>query len=140
MYRIFCKGSLTGPHTTGHFSKIILHVLVIWITNNDTEICFHVCALHIILLCRVRCSISFIHARYVFSLKTDDRYNRALLFQREQANILSVEDMQRVMRLNRWQTDPLSLGSSGNAIAARWDLGIQPEIMPQLHWYLRKDG
>ena len=98
------------------------------------------CALHLILLYLVSYSICFIHARYVFSFKTDDRYNRALLFHREQANILSVEDMQRVMRLNRWQTDPLSLGSSGNAIAARWDLDIQPEIIPQLHWYLGKDG
>jgi hypothetical protein len=50
------------------------------------------------------------------------RYFRALLFDREQKNISSLYDMQRVMSLNKWQTDPLSRNNSGFAISSRFDL------------------
>ena len=44
---------------------------------------------------------------------------RARLFDREQRDILNLEDLKRVLRLNRFQTDPLSEGNPANAISAR---------------------
>ena len=44
---------------------------------------------------------------------------RARLFSREQHGIRSLPDMQRVLRLNRYEEDPLSGGNPANAIAAR---------------------
>eukprot|EP00873_Tetraselmis_striata_P025707 jgi/Tetstr1/445971/TSEL_000300.t1 len=51
---------------------------------------------------------------------------RAKLFAREQSKIANLRDFMSLMRLNRYQSDPLSLGSPANAIAARYDLEPVP--------------
>lgn len=51
---------------------------------------------------------------------------RARIFLREQPSVSGMCDMRRVMALNRYQTDPLSAGCPGNAIAARLDLPALP--------------
>lgn len=62
------------------------------------------------------------------------RYFRALIFDREQKNISSLYDMQRVMSLNKWQTDPLSRNNSGFAISSRFDLSTYDPI-PSLGFF-----
>jgi len=52
--------------------------------------------------------------------------NRAKIFQREQSKIKTVGDMKRLMRLNEYETDPISAGCPGEAIAARYDLPAVP--------------
>jgi len=47
---------------------------------------------------------------------------RAKIFAREQSKIKDVESLKKLMRLNKYQTDPLSAGCPGEAIAARYDL------------------
>ncbi|GAX78296.1 hypothetical protein CEUSTIGMA_g5738.t1 [Chlamydomonas eustigma] len=47
---------------------------------------------------------------------------RAKLFAREQKNVVSLVDMKRVIRLNRFQQDDLSGGDPAHAIASRYDL------------------
>jgi len=47
---------------------------------------------------------------------------RAKIFAREHTKIKDVESMKTLMRLNKYQTDPLSAGCPGEAIAARYDL------------------
>jgi hypothetical protein len=56
---------------------------------------------------------------YIYSYSSS---YRSELFAREVKNISNVEDMMRVMQLNRYQTDPLSLDSPELAIASRYDL------------------
>eukprot|EP00419_Tripos_fusus_P011299 CAMPEP_0172665738 /NCGR_PEP_ID=MMETSP1074-20121228/7422_1 /TAXON_ID=2916 /ORGANISM="Ceratium fusus, Strain PA161109" /LENGTH=623 /DNA_ID=CAMNT_0013482079 /DNA_START=84 /DNA_END=1955 /DNA_ORIENTATION=+ len=47
---------------------------------------------------------------------------RAQIFRRDQASIESDEDMQRVMRYNRFQTDPIAHGDPCGQLACRADL------------------
>lgn len=47
---------------------------------------------------------------------------RATIFRRDALTIMSVEDLKSFMRYNEYETDPLSLGSAANQIAARYDL------------------
>lgn len=47
---------------------------------------------------------------------------RAQVFRRDQATVESDEDMQRIMRYNRYQTDPLARGNTCNQLACRKDL------------------
>lgn len=47
---------------------------------------------------------------------------RAKIFAVQQAKIQSLKDFQYVMQYNEWQTDPLSQGDPGKAIASRYDL------------------
>jgi len=60
---------------------------------------------------------------------------RARIFAREQSSVQNICDMKRVMRFNQYQTDPLSEGCPGNAIAARHDLmpvsGRSCDISPE---------
>ncbi|KXZ50243.1 hypothetical protein GPECTOR_17g881 [Gonium pectorale] len=51
---------------------------------------------------------------------------RARIFSREQGSIASRADLQALMRLNRYQHDPLSGGMPNAAIAARYDLPALP--------------
>jgi len=47
---------------------------------------------------------------------------RAQIFLRDQSKVQILDDMKRIMRYNKWQTDPLSLGDSCNGISSRCDL------------------
>lgn len=47
---------------------------------------------------------------------------RARLFAREAPDVNDLEDLKEVLRLNRYEMDPISAGCPGNAIAARYDL------------------
>jgi len=47
---------------------------------------------------------------------------RANIFRRDQGNVVTLENMQDIMRSNNYQTDPFSLGDPCNAISARCDL------------------
>lgn len=58
--------------------------------------------------------------------------NRAQIFHREQATIHSLQDMRRVMRHNKWQSDPLSKGCPQLAIAARFDISSSKCKFPEL--------
>jgi hypothetical protein len=49
---------------------------------------------------------------------------RAQLFRRDQARIESDEDMQRLMRYNRFQTDPIAHGDPCSQFACRADLNL----------------
>lgn len=49
---------------------------------------------------------------------------RANIFRQHQSGINTLQDMQMMMQYNQFQTDPLSLSDSCNAIAARGDLEI----------------
>jgi len=51
---------------------------------------------------------------------------RAQLFRREADDIDSLDDLKEVLRLNRYDMDPISAGCPGNAIAARYDLKPKP--------------
>lgn len=57
-----------------------------------------------------------------------DKNPRALMFARDVPSITSVDDMKRIMRYNKWQTDPLAITEgqtepdAGNGISARYDL------------------
>eukprot|EP00762_Andalucia_godoyi_P002199 ANDGO_07625.mRNA.1 Phospholipase B-like protein B len=47
---------------------------------------------------------------------------RSLIFRRDASAVQSVEAMARIMRYNKFQTDPLSSGNPENAIMSRFDL------------------
>jgi hypothetical protein len=47
---------------------------------------------------------------------------RANIFRRDQGNVKTINDMKVLMRYNEYQTDPLSKGDAGYAIASRKDL------------------
>uniref|UniRef100_A0A7S4VGZ1 Phospholipase B-like n=1 Tax=Alexandrium monilatum TaxID=311494 RepID=A0A7S4VGZ1_9DINO len=51
---------------------------------------------------------------------------RAQIFRRDQARIESDEDMQRVMRYNRFETDPVAHGDPCSQLACRSDLSPSP--------------
>eukprot|EP01134_Creolimax_fragrantissima_P003660 CFRG3660T1 len=51
-----------------------------------------------------------------------ERCPRANIFREQQLTVSDVQSMQRIMRYNDFENDPLSLGQPGNAIAGRWDL------------------
>jgi len=51
---------------------------------------------------------------------------RAQIFRRDQASIMSDADMQRVMRYNQFQTDPIAHGDSCSQLACRADLAAEP--------------
>merc|ERR1719221_1761140 len=53
---------------------------------------------------------------------------RAQIFRRDQATIRSDEDMQRLMRRNKFQTDPIAHGDSCAQIACRADLATDPAL------------
>lgn len=59
-----------------------------------------------------------------------DKNPRGLMFARDAPGITGVEDMKRIMRYNRWQTDPLAITEGqtdpdpGNGISARYDLRL----------------
>lgn len=55
-------------------------------------------------------------------LTSFERNPRGLMLARGQKNVYNLEDMMHLMRYNNWQNDPLSLGSAGLAISARYDL------------------
>ncbi|EFJ52468.1 hypothetical protein VOLCADRAFT_86598 [Volvox carteri f. nagariensis] len=63
---------------------------------------------------------------------------RAMIFSREQSQLSSLTDIQTLMRLNRYQTDPLSLGLPNNAIAARYDLPAAIDGSGQPHNWTRR--
>mmetsp|Transcript_26334 Transcript_26334/g.73628 ORF Transcript_26334/g.73628 Transcript_26334/m.73628 type:complete len:590 (-) Transcript_26334:224-1993(-) len=48
---------------------------------------------------------------------------RAQIFRRDQGRVSSDEDMQRILRYNNFQKDPLARGSPNDQLAARGDLG-----------------
>jgi hypothetical protein len=64
------------------------------------------------------------------------RYFRGEMFAREQVNIHALLDMQRVMSLNKWQTDVLSRNNSGFAISSRFDLSTYDPV-PSLGFFYR---
>jgi len=49
---------------------------------------------------------------------------RAQIFARDQGKVSSLDDMKKIMRYNKFQTDPLSLGNSCNSISSRCDLNF----------------
>eukprot|EP00928_Gymnodinium_smaydae_P010140 TRINITY_DN13808_c0_g1_i1.p1 TRINITY_DN13808_c0_g1~~TRINITY_DN13808_c0_g1_i1.p1 ORF type:complete len:636 (-),score=108.19 TRINITY_DN13808_c0_g1_i1:401-2215(-) len=51
---------------------------------------------------------------------------RAQIFRRDQATIASDEDMQRVMRYNKFQVDPIAQQDSCSQLACRADLELEP--------------
>ncbi|EGC34261.1 hypothetical protein DICPUDRAFT_153576 [Dictyostelium purpureum] len=51
---------------------------------------------------------------------------RAKIFRRDAQKVYSLNDMQGIMTMNNYKTDPYSGGYPGNAIAARYDLGGGP--------------
>ncbi len=55
---------------------------------------------------------------------------RARIFRRDAANVTCLADMKRLLRYNRFQTDPLSGGNPAAAIAARYDLDPVPTPSP----------
>jgi len=55
-------------------------------------------------------------------LFTYNQCPRAKIFAREQSKVVDIASMKQVLRLNRYQTDSVSAGCPGNAIAARYDL------------------
>jgi len=52
---------------------------------------------------------------------------RAQIFRRDQGTIASDGDMQRVMRYNRFQSDPIAQGDSCKQLACRSDLAASPK-------------
>jgi len=54
---------------------------------------------------------------------------RCLIFGRDHNNVNDMNSMKWIMRYNDWQTDPLSQGNSGNAIASRFDL-VNTTVVP----------
>eukprot|EP00768_Dysnectes_brevis_P001877 gnl/Dysnectes_brevis/1541_a1749_3544.p1 GENE.gnl/Dysnectes_brevis/1541_a1749_3544~~gnl/Dysnectes_brevis/1541_a1749_3544.p1 ORF type:complete len:535 (+),score=211.26 gnl/Dysnectes_brevis/1541_a1749_3544:30-1634(+) len=54
---------------------------------------------------------------------------RAQIFRRDAVDVQTLEQMERMMRYNQWQTDPLSLGNAGNAPASRYDLRTDDTAM-----------
>lgn len=64
---------------------------------------------------------------------------RAKLFAREQSKVKDLEGFMRMMRLNKYQADPLSEGDPTNTIAARYDL--EPTSVSPVHnWTCRAHG
>jgi len=55
-------------------------------------------------------------------LFTYNQCPRAKIFAREQSKVVDLASLKKVLRLNRYKTDPVSAGCPGNAIAARYDL------------------
>jgi len=51
---------------------------------------------------------------------------RAQIFRRDEATIVSDESMQRVMRYNQFETDPIAAGDPCNQLACRADLASDP--------------
>jgi len=51
---------------------------------------------------------------------------RAQIFRRDEASIVSDESMQRVMRYNQFETDPIASGEPCNQLACRADLSPNP--------------
>ncbi|GIQ81322.1 phospholipase B-like protein [Kipferlia bialata] len=47
---------------------------------------------------------------------------RAQIFRRDAPGVKTFDDFKTIMRYNKWQTDELSFGDSGNAPASRYDL------------------
>lgn len=56
---------------------------------------------------------------------------RAQIFKRELPMVTDLFTAKRLIRLNDWETDPLSLGNPRNAIAARYDL-VQPTNLQKM--------
>ncbi|KAL0224111.1 hypothetical protein P9112_003501 [Eukaryota sp. TZLM1-RC] len=66
---------------------------------------------------------------------------RKLIFDREVKNIQSFDDMKRVMRYNKYKTDPLMKGDPGFGISARYDLrSDSPKCFGAIDCKIRKLG
>ncbi|KAJ0397666.1 hypothetical protein P43SY_007739 [Pythium insidiosum] len=55
--------------------------------------------------------------------------SRARIFQRDAPTVSTIGDLKRLLRLNRWRSDPLSQGDPAHAIAARYDLESESSRM-----------
>jgi len=53
---------------------------------------------------------------------------RAQIFRRDQGTILGDEDLQRILRYNKFQTDPIAKGDPSNQLANRMDLSANPKF------------
>ncbi|KAG2499635.1 hypothetical protein HYH03_002574 [Edaphochlamys debaryana] len=63
---------------------------------------------------------------------------RAQIFKREQSRVAGREDLMALMRLNRYQSDAVSLGMPNNAIAARYDLPAVQDADGVMHNWTRR--
>jgi len=67
------------------------------------------------------------------------RCARAQIFARDYKKVSSMGDMKKIMRYNKWQTDPLALGDACRGISARCDLN-DPSTNGTLNGYTAFGG
>eukprot|EP01006_Ploeotia_vitrea_P043935 TRINITY_DN66792_c6_g2_i1.p1 TRINITY_DN66792_c6_g2~~TRINITY_DN66792_c6_g2_i1.p1 ORF type:complete len:448 (-),score=31.62 TRINITY_DN66792_c6_g2_i1:210-1466(-) len=77
-----------------------------------------------------------------FGDKYDNIFNyelnpRALILQRDVPNVVSQQDIKRIVQYNDYENDPIESGYAGNAIAARFDLKAGPPGTPYNDWFYR---
>ena len=53
---------------------------------------------------------------------TYDKTVRALIIKRDQGQVQTIEDLKKLLRYNKYQTDPLSHGKASWAIDSRYDI------------------
>ncbi len=59
-----------------------------------------------------------------------EKCSRAQIFARDAPKVVDIEGMKRLMQSNDYKNDPLSQGSPGNAISARYDLATGHDSFP----------